>query len=105
MVPVISRMEAAGWSREAGRPIPGCTQYPLALSALRQVFGADVDSWTAPRWWPRRWPQIDGGRFAGLPGVEPRRSTGSPSATIAFLRRLARFLRFGIRLERDPLWD
>ena len=109
MVPVISAyMEAAGWSGgELDALIPGCTHYPLALSALRQVFGADVDLVDGPTLVAEAVGRrlMEAALLASASGTTPEHRFAVSDLTPSFADSARRFFGSGIRLERDPLWD
>ena len=91
----------------AGVFIPGCTHYPLALSALRQVFGADVDLVDGPTLVAEAVGRrlMEAALLASPSGTTPEHRFAVSDLTPSFADSARRFFGSGIRLERDPLWD
>ena len=109
MVPVISAyMEAAGWS-EGGLDalIPGCTHYPLALDALRQVMGKEVELVDGPTLVAEAvGRRLEAAALLASPsGDAPEHRFAVSDLTPSFADSARRFFGSGIRLERDSLWD
>lgn len=111
MEPVIqSYIDAAGWDLEGPDAlealIPGCTHYPLALSALERVLGRGVALIDGPSIVAKEVKaRLDAANLTAEPsGQEKKHRFAVSDLTASFARSAERFFGSDIDLQHDPLW-